>query len=311
MALFGKKDPAQEATAQADREDQQRLAQGGLPLGAETRLWELRGKPFFTSSLSVNEFALAATEGVRPLGQVIGATVYRMSRQSPPFSSGELSYVTQAQLAARRLVFGRIQQEARLLGAHGVLGLKMVRKETDPKAGLIEWTAIGTAVFLPGSKVGGTPFLSALSGQDWWTLSQAGCRPVGLALGVCGYFQRGDCRHQGLNPSCESRTPAYRQAYPRQSKAYSGLINREDSGLTEGISQARSHAMRMLEGDALKDEASGVVNIEWEIDKTFREVEDVGETFRLDVYLIVAVLGTAVVASGSDAPAIDYALPLG
>ena len=47
MALFGKQDPAQAEAARADREDQQRLAQGGLPLGAETRLRELPRQAVF------------------------------------------------------------------------------------------------------------------------------------------------------------------------------------------------------------------------------------------------------------------------
>jgi len=79
MSLFDKRNPDVDARANSDLD---RLARGGLPAGAERRLNALRQNgTFFTSNLSVNELALAATEGVRPLGQVMGSTVYHVGWQ--------------------------------------------------------------------------------------------------------------------------------------------------------------------------------------------------------------------------------------
>ncbi|MGI4792076.1 MAG: heavy metal-binding domain-containing protein [Janthinobacterium lividum] len=131
MALFSKRTPQDDERAARDKADQERLSRGGLPLGAELRLTEIRKNGhFFTSNLSVNELALTATEGIRPLGQVMGSTVYHVGWQyTPMYSSTELVTLTHAQYHARLLAISRLQQEARLLGAHGVIG---VRSATAP-----------------------------------------------------------------------------------------------------------------------------------------------------------------------------------
>lgn len=287
------------------REDEARLKRGLLPVSTETRLTGLHDKSgFFTSNLSVNEFILCGDAGIRPLGQIMGSTVYQMGWQSPPLHSAELTYMTQAYLQARRLVFGRLQQEAKLLGAHGVVGVRLEQSDLQSGPGLLEWKAFGTAVAGQGLREGEMPFLSALSGQELWALRQAGYQPVGLASGVCGYYQKGDCRYRRAT----TRRPD--PAYPVQSQAYSTMVNREDAGLTSGIYRARSQAMRRLEREAAQAGAGGVVGIHWEMKTKFWETEDFNETFRQDVYLSVGVLGTAIARLGGQQPTVDYCLPL-
>ena len=99
--------------------------------------------------------------------------------------------------------------------------------------------------------------MSALSGQELWALRQAGYHPVGLASGVCGYYQKGDCRYR----RAVTRRPD--PTYPVQSQAYSAGVNREDAGLTAGIYQARSQAMRRQESEAAQAGAGGVVGVRW------------------------------------------------
>jgi len=258
----------------------------------------------FTSNLSVKELALCASIGVRALGQVMGSTVYQIGWQSPPFASGELTFVTKAYLQARQLVFQSMQQEAGLLGAHGIIGLQMERRELNPQRGLIEWKAFGTAVTYAGRQVAAPPFLSALTGQELWALSQAGYEPVGLAYGVCGYYQKGDCRFRN------AFTRRSNLAYPVQSEAYSTAQSREDAGLTAGIYAARAHAMRRLENEAAQASASGIVGVHWEMKKHLREADYLNETFRKDVCLSVDVFGTAIVSVGVRSADTDFCLPL-
>ena len=123
--------------------------------------------------------------------------------------------------------------------------------------------------------------------------------------GVCGFYQKGDCRFRF---NLGMRTP--NSTYPVQSRAYSRWDNREDAGLTAGIYQARAQAMRRLEGEAIRQGADGVVGVRWEMQTKLSEVDDLNETFRQDAYLSVAVLGTAITSAGGRLPAIDYGLPL-
>lgn len=66
-------------------ESRARVADGGIPLGAEERLKTLAAEgSLFTSGLSVSEFALLHRLGPRPLAQVMGASVVRTGWQYLP-----------------------------------------------------------------------------------------------------------------------------------------------------------------------------------------------------------------------------------
>src|SRR5260370_26250192 len=69
------------------------LAHGGLPLRAQQRLGEIgeSGSGFFTSDLSVGEFALVHALGLRPISQVMGSSVYHVGWQQRPGSYGGLA----------------------------------------------------------------------------------------------------------------------------------------------------------------------------------------------------------------------------
>lgn len=74
---------ADEGADQADA--RARIESGGIPAGAERRLQALgAGAGFFTSGLSVNEFALLKRLGPQPLAQVMGASVIRTGWQYLP-----------------------------------------------------------------------------------------------------------------------------------------------------------------------------------------------------------------------------------
>jgi uncharacterized protein YbjQ (UPF0145 family) len=93
---------------------------------------------------------------------------------------------------ARELAMTRMEEEADLLGADGVVGVRLVFKQYAMDDGVLEFQAIGTAIRHRAR--GGSfrtkdnrPFTSDLSGQDLWKLVRAGYRPVSLSMGACVY----------------------------------------------------------------------------------------------------------------------------
>ena len=168
-----------------------------LPAGAAARLRAMRGqgdKPtFFTSDLTVDEFLLVEQSGFDALGLVMGSSIYHVGFQWQKWSvSQELDVLTRAMFQARELAMTRMEEEADLLGADGVVGVRLVFKQYAMDEGVLEFQAIGTAI-RHRERVGSfrtkdnRPFTSDLSGQDLWKLVRAGYRPVSLAMGACVY----------------------------------------------------------------------------------------------------------------------------
>ena len=294
MALFGKRDTEVDTRAKSD---QDRLARGGLPGGAERRLNALRqnGK-FFTSNLSVNELIVAATEGVRPLGQVMGSTVYHVGWQfTPLYRSTELTALSHAQYQARLLAISRLQQEARLLGAHGVIGVRLERQAYAWGENLIEFSARGTAVALPEMPVPEHPFVCALSGQEFYALRRGGFFPVGFAFGTCTYYHVASSSNQWVTQGGIF--------------GVGSLQNIELTDYTQAIYTARQLAMTQMSHEATRVSAEGIVGVTIEKSIQTREVE-VNNTPRRDLVVEFTAMGTAIVAAGSDMLTVDYALPL-
>ena len=293
MSLFSKPKPAQDDHA---KQDQERLAQGRLPLGAELRLTELRNNDkFFTSSLSINELALAGAEGIKPLGQVMGSTIYHVGWQyTPIYQSQELVTLTHAQYHARLLAISCLQQEARLLGAHGVIGVRLERKSYDWGENLLEFAAWGTAVSLPNLPVPEHPFVCALSGQEFYALRRGGYMPVGFAFGNCTYYH----------------VASYTTQWVNQGGFFGGgMMNQELTDYTQAVYIARHAAQSRLHDEAVRVAAEGVMGVTIEDYINTYEVK-VNDQERRDLIVEFTALGTAVVESGNDTLAIDYALPL-
>ena len=168
-----------------------------LPPGAAARLRAMRGtgdRPkFFTSDLSIDEFLLVEQVGFQPLGLVMGSSIYHVGFQWQKWSvSQELPVLTKAMFEARELAMTRMEEEADVLGADGVVGVRLVFKEYAMDEGVLEFQAIGTAI-RHRERTGSfrtkdnRPFTSDLSGQDLWKLVGAGYRPVSLSMGACVY----------------------------------------------------------------------------------------------------------------------------
>jgi len=228
------------------------LSQVHLPPDARARLAGMRGdgrRGMFTSDLSVNEFLLVREAGFRPVGLVLGSSVYHVGIQVGRWSKNmELDKLTQAMYHARELAMTRMEAEAAELGADGIVGVRLEIEFKEYGNDLAEFIAIGTAVVAdvpPPSgtwrNVHGLPFTSDLSGQDFWTLIQAGYAPQGLVMGTCVYH----IAHRGMLASL-------------------GTIgaNVEIEQYTEALYDARELAMSRMqaEGEALG--AEGIVGVQ-------------------------------------------------
>src|SRR6202166_3800239 len=85
----------------------------GVPQDAIARLAGLRadrGGSVFTSDLSVNEFLLVREVGFRPLGLVLGSSIYHVGLQLGRWSKNqELNVLSQAMYHARELAMTRME----------------------------------------------------------------------------------------------------------------------------------------------------------------------------------------------------------
>src|SRR6202050_2471894 len=134
--------------------DQQNIATeldaAGVPQDAMRRLAELQpGRPgsIFTSDLSVNEFLLVREAGFRPLGLVLGSSIYHVGLQLGRWSKNqEMDVLSQAMYHARELAMSRMEAEASALGADGIVGVRLEVEFKEFGADIAEFIAIGTAV---------------------------------------------------------------------------------------------------------------------------------------------------------------------
>ncbi|MGA2037614.1 MAG: heavy metal-binding domain-containing protein [Acidimicrobiales bacterium] len=222
----------------------------GLPPGAIRRLSdseEGKGAPgLFTSDLSVNEFLLVKEAGFRPRGLVFGSSIFHIGYQRRGvWKSRELGSLTQAMYTARELAMTRMEEEASILGANGVVAVRLNVNFYDWGRHSAEFIAIGTAV---SAECGSDwqapldkPFTSDLSGQDFWTLIQTGYAPIALVLGTC----------------------VYRVAYRGPgATAQTAMRNAELPHFTQALYEARELAMTRMQEEARSLGAEGIVGVQ-------------------------------------------------
>jgi uncharacterized protein YbjQ (UPF0145 family) len=122
--------------------------------------WRTKDGTPFTSDLSGQGFWTLTRAGYRPLGFVMGTCVYHVGRRqvrSAVTQTGrslELESQTQALYTARELAMTRMQDEAKRLGATGIIGSRISESSQVWPHRLIEFLAIGTAI-TPSEAFGG------------------------------------------------------------------------------------------------------------------------------------------------------------
>jgi uncharacterized protein YbjQ (UPF0145 family) len=289
-----------EAAAAEQASSQAALERGELPLRAQQRLAELgAGGGLFTSDLSVNEFALGEASGLRPVAQVMGSSIYHVGwQQSPGVWAGwqvggvsqELVTLSEAWNTARRRAFSRLAQEATLLGAHAVVGVRLNVGRHDWAAGAIEYVAVGTAVRIDGAAPA-EPVLTDLSGQEYFLLRKAGYRPLGVVGAtsvlyvVSGWQQR---QAQGM---------------------FSSWANQELRDFTQGVYDARELALGRVSADARSQGAAGMVGVTLAHSVEEREASSGGSS-RTDLIVTVHVLGTSIAAETETVSAVTPSLTI-
>lgn len=219
-----------------------------LPDDARARLAEGRNR-LFTSDLSVNEFLLVRQAGFRPVGLVLGSSVYHVGLQVGRWSKNmELDKLSEAMYHARELAMTRMEAEADALGADGIVGVRLEIEFKEYGNDLAEFIAIGTAVTAEEKPENGTwrnnkglPFTSDLSGQDFWTLIQSGYLPQGMVMGTCVYH----IAHQGMMASINALGN-----------------NVEIPQFTEALYDARELAMGRMQAEAEALNAEGIVGVQ-------------------------------------------------
>lgn len=109
------------------------------------------GNPF-SSHLSGQDFYALVHAGYRPLEMVMGNCVYHVAYQGLGSWFGnigknvEMTNFTEAIYQARELAMGRMQTEAELHKAEGVVGVEITEKSHSWGGHTIEFFALGTAV---------------------------------------------------------------------------------------------------------------------------------------------------------------------
>jgi uncharacterized protein YbjQ (UPF0145 family) len=226
----------------------------GIPEDAMRRLAEMRpgqSTSLFTSDLSVNEFLLVREAGFRPLGLVLGTSIYHVGFQMGRWNSNqELTTLSQAMYHARELAMSRMEAEADQLGADGIVAVRLAIEFKEFGSDIAEFIAVGTAVAADQQQAPDghiwrnnkdQPFTSDLSGQDFWTLIQAGYAPLGMVMGSC----------------------VYHIAHQRFWQAIGNVgQNVELPQFTEALYDARELAMSRMQAEAEQLEAEGIVGVQ-------------------------------------------------
>jgi uncharacterized protein YbjQ (UPF0145 family) len=213
--------------------------------------------------------------GFRPLGLVVGSSIFHIGWQQVRGVSEELTLLTQALYQSRELAMARMEEEADELGADGIVGVRLTVAIHAWGSNVVEFLAIGTAVKHEGDQnwraPNGKPFTSDLSGQDFWTLLHAGYRPLGFVMGNCVYY----VGQQGQYAYGQQQAP---------------MQNMELAAPTQALYDARELAMERMQSEAEELKAEGIVGV---------VVEETNHTWGPSVLEFSAV-GTAVVAISED-----------
>lgn len=285
MPLFGRRRPPPAPTGAPppgppprppgrDLEDQQALARGALPVSVQERLGRERARDLpWTSTLSVADWALGRGLGFEPVGQVMGSSMYHTGwSYMPARQSGELDAPTQAAHRVRTLALERMRQEAALLGATGVIAVRVVRRAYAWGDNLTEFTATGTAVRVAGEAPSARPFLATVDGADLTRLLTSGHVPLGVALGV---------------------SVAYVYTDWTSLMQESGWTNQEMVSFTQATYAVRQLAMERLGRQARSDGADGVIAYDTSMAVTAVEGGG-GQNERTDHILEFSAIGTAI-----------------
>jgi uncharacterized protein YbjQ (UPF0145 family) len=261
------------------------IAGGALPSAARRRLEELAGLGGMSSSfLSPQEDSLAGGLDVVVLGQVVGCCAGGLRvgvvRAVGPGSEGrhkpgaarwlERSGIVETWTTARRRAISRIQDQAAILGADSVVGVRASRRQLESVAEVV-FTGTAVRVGPPGSPGGARPLVTGASLAQLAKLRAAGAEPVGLV---------GGCASVAALPSTETRRALRRRRRGRRS--------RELDEFTFAFGETRRRAIERLRREAGRLGAGGVIGIELD---DLRAVRGGGGDYQVVLHLLGMAIG--------------------
>ncbi len=289
MSPFGRRRPPAptEEEKRAAEVDLERIRQGGIPLGAEERLKRVAtsSTPFFTSDLTVKEYALAQASGLQPVAQVMGSSVVQhgwVGARGGYYVSGEIPALSEPWNLSRTRAFGRLRQEAELADADGVIGIEISTGSLG-EAGNVELVVFGTAVRdttlppHPNRRLG----MCTLSGQDVDKLRRIGAE----VRGVVGHT------------AVISVQLGQNSAWVMNAGGMFGggaRMNVEITEIAQGVYDARDVAMREVRRQASEVDANDIVISTLAHTIQHHEYEQAGGYKIHFFYVTMHVLGTAI-----------------
>ncbi len=185
----------------------------------------------------------------------------------PSVRGGELRSMSRAYNHATDLAVGRMAKEARELRAHGVVGVRLSFVRHEWGEDCVEVRVVGTAVLTAGSRTQ-RPWMSDLSGQEWWMLQRAGFEAVGLVYAHTAWLA--------------VTTAADRQIERNRE-------NKEFRHWSSAWKRSRDIAGVRVQEMAQELDADGVVGVHLS-----RRVEDIELEGAAEHLLTLSVIGTAV-----------------
>jgi uncharacterized protein YbjQ (UPF0145 family) len=147
---------------------------------------------------------------------------------------------------------------------------------------MTEFTAIGTAIRLPGVREAKTVFTSDLVGQEFWQLYNAGYVPRELAFGVCSYYVKCDeATRQIIDPTLWNLVSG------------TSMANQEVLIFTQGFYDARNRAMSRLTSSAINAGADGLVSMDADYTVQTIQYQAWNKTFH-DLVIHFVATGTSI-----------------
>ncbi|HEY5196978.1 MAG TPA: heavy metal-binding domain-containing protein [Solirubrobacteraceae bacterium] len=260
------------------------IAGGALPSAARRRLEELAGiDGMSTSFLSAAESSLAGGLGVTVLGQVVGCCAGSLrlgviravgpgseARHKPGAARWlERSGVVETWTTARLRAVSRIQEQAAILGADAVVGVRATRRQLEFVAEVVlTGTAVRTGPQAPAP--GARPLVTRASVAELAKLRACGADPVGLV---------GGCASVAAVPSSATTRALRRRRRRRPSQ--------ELDEFSFAFGETRRRAVARLRTEAAGSGARGVIGIELDDLEAFRGGGG-------DYHVVLHLLGTAV-----------------
>jgi uncharacterized protein YbjQ (UPF0145 family) len=281
--------PAEPLSDAEIQESTARVQRGGLPLTSERRLRELSdGRTAFTSDLSVGGFALCDQLQLRPVGQVMGSSIYQVGYQSTPWPALgglfmlELDALSASWNEARELALGRLAQEAELLRADAVVGVQLRTGAHDWAENSIEYMVLGTAVRRGEGPGDARPVLTELSVADYSQLARAGIEPLGIVAWSSVFFVAASYATQtaiglgGLGFTANQELPEFTQGvYNARETVVQRMTRQAQSLNADGVIGVRiAHAARRVTIGGGRYERGGLEITFHAIGTAIRQAED-------------------------------------